>query len=360
MKYLWILFVFGLGLSFFLAEVEADMNLKEVLEKTHSVSVDAKTALKVRLTIPQTQQKKLPALLLLEGSGKSPRKEESAGDPFKRLAHELSRNGFIVARFNKRGSGVNHDQGLFKDATLSTHQEDARAVFQFLASQPAVDSDNLFVFGQSMGGLRATQLAGEFPQVRGLVLFAAPLISPKKFPFADFNRDQLAPILKYVYKMDSAQISATLKRNEDFLKDIQDDQLDCESYKGFQLSTCEVADGEIYVDGSTIRYYQEVMQVDQVQALKQVRAPVLLFGGQSDWVVPFKNVERAAAVLATSGHDSISLKIYKDLDHVFARNESVEESVAYMFGVAQGKRDFQPLHSDFLADLLQWLRQTKK
>jgi pimeloyl-ACP methyl ester carboxylesterase len=114
---------------------------------------------------------KLPAVVLIAGSGPVDRDETVAGIPvFAQLASALADAGFAVVRFDKRGIG--QSGGRAESATTSDFADDVGAIVKFLEKRKDVDKERIFLVGHSEGagvGLLATRRTG---RVRGLVLIA--------------------------------------------------------------------------------------------------------------------------------------------------------------------------------------------
>jgi pimeloyl-ACP methyl ester carboxylesterase len=114
---------------------------------------------------------KLPAVVLIAGSGPVDRDETVAGIPvFAQLASALADAGFAVVRFDKRGIG--QSGGRAESATTSDYADDVGAIVKFLEKRKDVDKERIFLVGHSEGagvGLLATRRTG---RVRGLVLIA--------------------------------------------------------------------------------------------------------------------------------------------------------------------------------------------
>ena len=136
------------------------------------------------VTIPETAAGRRPAVVLIGGSGPTPRDSTSKGDlvhtlsaPFplmKELAAHLGRLGFVVLRFDKRScvrcyAGYRPD---FKQFLFSDNVDDAKDALAYLASRPEVDPRALVVAGHSEGGHFAPLVAEGQDGVRAVMLLA--------------------------------------------------------------------------------------------------------------------------------------------------------------------------------------------
>jgi pimeloyl-ACP methyl ester carboxylesterase len=114
-----------------------------------------------------------PAIILISGSGPNDRDETIFGHkPFLVLSDFLTRNGFAVIRYDKRGVGKS--TGEYNKATIRDFANDAAAVVDFAKSRKDIDPANIHVIGHSEGGLIAAMLASQNPNIRSVVSMAGP------------------------------------------------------------------------------------------------------------------------------------------------------------------------------------------
>jgi len=90
---------------------------------------------------------------------------------FVHVARALCQQGFVVLRFDFRGSG--DSAGEFEDMTASQEVSDTIAAIDFLEHQPEVDASKIGVIGLSLGGRIAVLTALEEPRIAFLVLYSA-------------------------------------------------------------------------------------------------------------------------------------------------------------------------------------------
>ncbi len=131
---------------------------------------------------PASQDRPVPAALLIAGSGPTDRNGNSAImsgpiDTLQNLAQVLSNDGVASLRYDKLGSGQTGLGRYAADPTkigMAAFQDEATAAMNFLAGQAGVDRSHLMVIGHSEGALYALLLAtatpGTSPPVRALGL----------------------------------------------------------------------------------------------------------------------------------------------------------------------------------------------
>jgi alpha-beta hydrolase superfamily lysophospholipase len=132
---------------------------------------------------PVGDDRPVPAVLLIAGSGPTDRNGNSQVEPgpintLKTLADWLSEDGVASLRYDKLGSGKT---GLGPYATkvdsvgIKPFEQESLAALKFLAAQKGVNESQLGVFGHSEGALFALLLAtghaGKAPPIHALGLF---------------------------------------------------------------------------------------------------------------------------------------------------------------------------------------------
>jgi uncharacterized protein len=116
---------------------------------------------------------RLPAIVLVAGSGSVERDEVVAGVPiFAQLARGLAEQGFLVLRYDKRGVG--QSGGRSERVTLQDYADDLVTVVKWLAKRKDVDAKRITVAGHSEGGAVGMLAAANEEQISSLVLIAAP------------------------------------------------------------------------------------------------------------------------------------------------------------------------------------------
>src|SRR5206468_6955284 len=107
---------------------------------------------------PVNASGKLPAVVLISGSGPTDRDENVFGIPiFGQIADVLADAGFMVLRYDKRGVG--QSGGRTEVARLEDFAEDARAAVKAMSDRKDVDRKRLALVGHSEGGWIALMAA---------------------------------------------------------------------------------------------------------------------------------------------------------------------------------------------------------
>ena len=114
-----------------------------------------------------------PAVLLVSGPGAPDRDGTFAGVPvLGQLASTLADAGFLVARYDRRGTG--QSGGRPESAGVEEYAEDARRMVRYLDDRDDVDRDRITVVGHAEGGWPAMLAAARERRADNLVLIGAP------------------------------------------------------------------------------------------------------------------------------------------------------------------------------------------
>lgn len=254
------------------------------------------------LAFPAHAQGKLSAVLLIAGSGMMDRDETiGPNKPFLEISNALTKAGFAVLRYDKRGVGESTSTTSLFQVTRQLYLDDAHAALTLLAADPRIDASRIFILGHSEGGELAIALANIAP-VRGIILLA-PL--PK--PYSAILKEQIA-------KLPAAQQAMTeqmLKVNATFLA----------SWHG----------------------------IDPRQGIARVNVPMLLLHGGNDIQVSTPEIDALAAA-ATATHRNITSISFPNDNHLFMRLPKAT--------ISTGAEYLQPHPVDprVLDAIVRWLR----
>jgi pimeloyl-ACP methyl ester carboxylesterase len=120
-----------------------------------------------------------PAVVLISGTGHNTRDEDVWGHKvFLVLADALTRKGFAVLRYDKRGVGGS--SGDYDAATTADFASDAEAAVAWLKTQSQIDASRIGVLGHSEGGIIAPAVAASDKGVAFVVMIAGPCIRGDK------------------------------------------------------------------------------------------------------------------------------------------------------------------------------------
>jgi pimeloyl-ACP methyl ester carboxylesterase len=230
------------------------------------------------LSKPDGRAGRLPAVVLIPGSGPTDRDETVAGIPvFGQLGNALAEAGFVVVRYDKRGVG--QSGGRPESATLTDYAEDVRAIVRALNDRKDVDPRRIALVGHSEGGSLALLVASKERRVAGVALVATAGTTG-----VDLNLSQVTHALERANRPE-AERRTTL----DLQRRIQDAVL---TGKGWE--TISVPEG-VRRQADT-PYFQSFLAFDPAKVMKDVDQPVLIIQGSLDSQVPPENADKLEAL----------------------------------------------------------------
>ncbi|MDR2384625.1 MAG: alpha/beta hydrolase [Tannerella sp.] len=269
----------------------------------------AKITLAGTLTLPE-KDGKVPAVILISGSGAQNRNEELLGHkPFLVLADFLTRNGIAVLRYDDRGTASS--TGNFAVATTADFVVDAQAAFDYLRNRKEIDPEKIGLIGHSEGANVATMVASENGEVNFIVMMAG----------AGVRGDSLLILqneaLMRGLGMDETVIKSTLKQ----MREIYDVLIQNIDEQEKERKVESLSKGEIsrqLIEVMLSPWYQYFLKFNPETYLEKVKCPVLALNGLKDvQVPPDENLSAIKKAGIKGKNNKLKIKKLNDLNHLF-------------------------------------------
>ncbi|MGN1419182.1 MAG: alpha/beta hydrolase family protein [Acutalibacteraceae bacterium] len=202
-----------------------------------------------KLYTPDLQNQKLPAVILSHSANMT-------SDSMTSYCKRLASSGFVAYAFDFCGGDRNsRSDGSEADMTIFTEIEDLKAVLNEISKLNFVDSENIFLFGTSQGGLVSAVTAAEYPSpVKALILF----------------------------------------------------------YPAFNIAEISQKYGSVMPGSSNTAFVQSLLNYDVYQHIGAFKGDVLILHGTNDFVVPYSYSEKAANI-----YENCELHLIKGATHGF-------------------------------------------
>lgn len=275
---------------------------------------------------------RLPAIVLVAGSGALDRDEVVAGIPvFGQLAAALADAGFFVVRYDKRGVG--QSGGRAETATLADYADDLVHVVRYVAERRDVDPRRITVVGHSEGAWVAMLAAAREKKIGRLVLLAGAGTTG-----AELVLEQQRHALEKLALADEEKA-----RRIALQKQIHAALLDGGSWDGIPKELRRQAETP---------WFASLLAFDPARAMARVRQPVLVVAAARDTQVPPHHADRLReAALARKKNPGADTVTIPGVNHLFVPAETgeVEE-----YGTLAG-RSITPELPRAIAD---WLHRT--
>jgi len=226
---------------------------------------------------PPVADKRLPAVVLVGGSGPTDRDEMVFGIPILgQIANALADAGFMVLRYDKRGIG--QSGGRAEAASLADFTEDVRAAVKWLSDRKDVDPKRIAVIGHSEGGAVALMAAAKDKRIAAVVVIGANGVTGAELVLA-----QQQHLLNRSTTMTAEEKQAKV----DLQKRIHDAVL---TGKGWDQLPADV---RRQVDNPE---YQSILLNDPAKVMPDVKQPILIVQGDLDTQVEPSNADKLEAL----------------------------------------------------------------
>jgi len=269
-------------------------------------------ALSGTLTMPRKGEK-FPAAVLIHGSGELERDETSMGH-FLLLADLLTKNGYAVLRYDKRGVGKS--TGDYASATTYDFAKDAKAALDYLKSRSEIDKKSIGLIGHSEGTLVASIIAAEHKKDVDFVILMGGIGVPGKELILKqeeiISRISGAPeeTISELIEMKAQLYDATIKggSNEEITGSVE------EIYPDIP---------EALLSMLTWEWFQAFLALDPQPYLREIKCPVLAITGEKDTQCdPEQNLPAIESALKKGGNKYFTVLTMPGQNHLFQRAES--------------------------------------
>jgi dipeptidyl aminopeptidase/acylaminoacyl peptidase len=274
------------------------------------------------LTLPhRAAMARMPAVVLITGSGAQDRDEHSAYlpesyRPFRQIADTLSRRGIAVLRLDDRGVGAS-DAGPLT-ATSADFANDVRAALAWLRARSDIDPARVGLVGHSEGGIIAPMVAATDPRVRSIVLIAGTA-SPGR-TISEYQ-------IRYLFAQDTTHAPA------------QRDSL---------LAVALRQADSAYASPGWLHWFADY---DPLPVARRVRVPTLILQGETDRQVPMTEAGRLAAAMRVAGNHRVTARTFPRMNHLM-----VDDPTGDIRGYG-ALRSYE-VRKDLLGALADWLART--
>jgi uncharacterized protein len=280
-------------------------------EGDETVRVPA-TGFSIAATISRPQNvrpgQRLPAVVLVPGSGRLDRDETVAGIPiFGQLASALADAGVLVIRYDKRGVG--QSGGREESATLDDYAEDVRSVVRFLSRRRDVDPRRITVVGHSEGGWVALLAAAREKRIGRLALLATPGTTGAELVLEQQRHALERSTLTDAEKQERVELQHRI--HQAVLSDT--------GWDGIPEPLRRQADTP---------WFASLLAFDPARAMSRVRQPMLIVQPELDRQVPPHHADRLAGLAkARKRQAPVEVVTLAGVNHLFvpARTGEVDE-----------------------------------
>ncbi len=278
---------------------------------------------------------KMPAVLFIPGYTCSSIDGLPTNHPYAHVVHDFSKAGYVVLRIEKSGLGDSQNTPKCEDCNLTDEIENFEKGLLKLKSLPYVDTEKIFIFGHSMGGVVAPALSAKH-DIKGVIVygttakswyeyqlelnrFQSLLATPKPNPmeFERYCREQAELNYEYFIQKKSLEEIAKTPHKDSLMRE------------GWQY------DGKGKIYSRNAEYWRQIQDMPLLENWKNTKAHVLVMYGGADFQA-FSKPDHEQIVYTVNHFrpNTATLKIFPETDHYLAKTNTYQNAYD-MF--AQGK-----------------------
>jgi len=280
-----------------------------------AITVDG-TLRRTLVTLPKNASGPRPAVLVLGGIGcYSVDVAANPQDAYMRLAHDLSRAGFVTMRVEK--SGVGDSQGPpCPSVDFYGEERMYAAALDALRQHAGVDPNRIFLFGHSIGTTSAPRLALQ-QHVAGVIAAEGVGRDWPEYEIRNTRRQ--------------AELSGETPVNVD--KDVLDKSICMTRFLFLKQPedaiehdnpACKDANDIYPVDAP---YVQQVAALDIIGTWTRINVPVLTIYGRSDFVTEESDHKRIVDIVNAHHPHTATFHAIEGMDHYLAVARTQKESL---------------------------------
>ncbi|MBC7617176.1 MAG: DUF3887 domain-containing protein [Pedobacter sp.] len=249
-----------------------------------------------------------PMVVLVHGSGPSDLDETiGTNKPFKDLAIGLAAKGIGTIRYVKRT--LLYANEFNKAFTVKEEvTDDALVAIAMAKTIKGADLKKIYLFGHSLGGMLAPQLATLAPELNGIILAAAP---------ARKLTDIIVEQNKYFFALAKDSTEAGKKQLDTILKDVGRSKIN-------QLGNMKP---DSLIIGLPASYWVSLNAYDQVATAKKLNKRIFIIQGGNDFQV--SQVDYNLWDAALNKKKNAFLKFYPELNHLLTPQTEKGTSAQY-------------------------------
>ncbi|MCD6067634.1 MAG: hypothetical protein K0S33_2460 [Bacteroidetes bacterium] len=299
----------------------------------------------------------VPCILLIPGYGCGSIENYSSSYNGK-MINEWLKNGYAVVTIEKSGLGDSYDCESCFEADLKTDIESFDAGYTYMEGLPFVDKNNLFIWGHSLGGMVAPEVAKRH-NPKGVMVFGTVFRPWSEF-LLEMHRIQ-KPLLEGMSYEKTEEFTRLIQKVyfEFFvLKKTRDQLHDNSEYKAIVESELEYKPNSNNMWGRHWRFWQQIDTLDLAKTWSELNCKVLVLHGGSDYesCAPIEPVLIEKTVNAAHAGNATMVQI-DDLDHFMMKSNGYEDAVKNFREQQYAKGNF---NYKIAEETIKWLNSAKK
>ena len=299
----------------------------------------------------------LPAILLIPGYGCGSIENYSTSYNGK-LITEWLKAGYAVVTIEKSGLGDSYGCEPCSEVDLVTDIESFDAGYNFMENLSFVDRNNLFIWGHSMGGVIAPEIAKRH-HPKGVMVFGTTFRPWSEF-LLEMHRVQ-KPLLENLSYQETETFTRTIQKiyYEFFvLRKTREQLLQNPAYKDLVISELGYKEGSNDMWGRHWAFWPQIDSLNLAQSWQALSCPVLILHGASDYEscsIAEPQLIKGAVNAAHPGN--ATMIVVPQLDHFMMKSANYEEARDNFNKQQYNKGNF---NYSIAEETISWLMRQKK
>lgn len=298
----------------------------------------------------------LPCILLIPGYGCGSI-ENYTGSYNGHLMDEWLKNGYAVVTIEKSGLGDSYNCQPCLEADLATDIESYDAGYRYMENLAFVDKSNLFIWGHSLGGMVAPEVAKRHSP-KGVMVFGTVFRPWSEF-LLEMHRIQ-KPLLEGMGYEETETFTRLIQKvyYEFFvLKKTREQLAENPEYKAIVSGELEYKPGNTAMWGRHWRFWQQIDTLNLAKTWTALNCKVLVLNGGTDYeqCAPIEPVLIEKTV--NTAHPGFAKRVQiEDLDHFMMKSTTYEEAAKNFKEQQYAKGNFNKRIAD---ETVLWLNAIK-
>ncbi|MFD1871989.1 alpha/beta hydrolase family protein [Hymenobacter bucti] len=269
-----------------------------------------------------------PAVVFISGSGPHNRDGEEFGHKsFLVPADALTRQGFIVLRYDERGVGAS--TGRYAPAGTADFARDAAAAVRALRADRRLHLGRMYVLGHSQGSLEAVQVAAQDPTLAGVVLLGG-ISQPNAMLYQARMRANFQARLAAASAADKPGVEKYIKLHDRLIAIAAavPDSASALAQMQREAPALGVSAEEVgyYVPTYLEHTVHDILAQDPRPNLRRLKMPVLALTGDQDTETPAATQLPALQTeLKLAGNQHVTTAVVPQVNHFFQTNVPGQE-----------------------------------
>lgn len=271
-------------------------------------------------------QANLPCILLIPGYGCGSI-ENYASSYNGKLINEWLKAGYAVVTIEKSGLGDSYNCEPCSEVDLATDIESFDAGYKYMEGLAFVDRDKLFIWGHSMGGIIAPEVA-KLHHPKGVMVFGTTFRPWSEF-LLEMHRVQKPLLEKQNYQQTEAFMRKIQKIYYEFfiLKKTREELLQNPEYKELVISELGYKEGSNDMWGRHWAFWPQIDSLNLAESWQQISCPVLVLHGASDYEsCSIVEPQLITATVNEAHPGNATMIVVPQLDHFMMKSANWEEA----------------------------------